>query len=110
MRLAALFALALSVTFLGSSSLNGGLWDWLSTAPLLTRWLAILIAAFGLTIFAAVAVGIPAKDLHLSTWRRIGFLATTAGCAVIMTAMTMFAIRTNSVPEWLPMSGLVLFL
>ena len=110
LRFFALLALASSAIFLSSSSLNGGLWDWLSTAPLLTRLIAIVLTAIGLSFFAINATGLRPKDLELRTWRNIGFLATTAACAVLMVTMTMFAIRTNFVPEWLPVSGFVLFL
>ncbi|MDG1513002.1 MAG: hypothetical protein P8R31_14985 [Mariniblastus sp.] len=110
LRFLALLALALSITFLCSPSLNGGLGDWLSTAPLMTRWIAIAITAISLSIFAINAVGIRPKDLSVRTWRFIGFVATTAACGVLMVTMTMYAIRTNSVPDWLPILGLVLFL
>ena len=110
MRIIALLALALSITFLCSPSLNGGLWNWLSSAPSMTRWFAIALTSISLSIFAINAVGIRPRDLAVRTWRNIGFLATTAACAVLMVTMTMYAIRTNSVPDWLPISGLVLFL
>ncbi|MDB4385923.1 hypothetical protein N9Z47_01030 [bacterium] len=76
----------------------------------MTRWFAILLTSVSLSILAINAVGIRPRDLAVRTWRNIGFLATTAACAVVMVAMTMYAIRTNSVPDWLPVSGLVLFL
>ena len=76
----------------------------------MTRYIAIALTAIGLSIFAINAVGIRPKDLPVRTWRNIGFLATTAACGVLMVTMTMYAIRTNSVPDWLPISGLVLFL
>ncbi len=76
----------------------------------MTRWFAIALTSISLSIFAINAVGIRPRDLAVRTWRNIGFLATTAACAVLMVTMTMYAIRTNSVPDWLPISGLVLFL
>lgn len=110
LRIIALLALASSITFLCSPSLNGGLWNWFSTVPAMTRWFAILLTLVSLSILAINAGGIRPRDLAVRTWRNIGFLATTAACAVVMVAMTMYAIRTNSVPDWLPVSGLVLFL
>lgn len=110
LRIIALLALASSITFLCSPSLNGGLWNWLATVPAMTRWFAILLTSVSLSILAINAVGIRPRDLAVRTWRNIGFLATTAACAVVMVTMTMYAIRTNSVPDWLPVSGLVLFL
>ena len=110
LRFIALFALALSLTFLCSPSLNGGYWVWLSAAPLVTRWIAIALTTISLSIFAINAAGHHPRDLAVRTWRNIGFLTTTAACGVLMVTMTMYAIRTNSVPDWLPVSGLVLFL
>lgn len=76
----------------------------------MTRWFAILLTSVSLSILAINAVGIRPRGVAVRTWRNIGFLATTAACAVVMVAMTMYAILTNSVPDWLPVSGLVLFL
>jgi len=54
----------------------------------MTRWFAIALTSISLSIFAINAVGIRPRDLAVRTWRNIGFLATTAACAVLMVTMT----------------------
>ena len=43
LRFISLIALAMSTTYLCSPSLNGELWSWLSSAPIMTRWFAIVL-------------------------------------------------------------------